>query len=116
MAGRQSTITCADFKYGVSRTFATDVITGGPNYALQFLDIPTHTQRRPSPGLPAARTRRWARPPYDKAVTCSGQTITFHLKKAVGDFNYTVSGALQEFAPFKAAQDKGAKSNFAVFS
>ena len=33
VAGRQP-ITCADFKYGVSRTFATDVITGGPSYAL----------------------------------------------------------------------------------
>ena len=32
-------ITCDDFKYGISRTFATDVITGGPNYAIQFLDI-----------------------------------------------------------------------------
>ena len=28
-------VTCADVKYGISRTFATDVITGGPNYALQ---------------------------------------------------------------------------------
>lgn len=28
-------VTCADVKYGVSRTFATDIITGGPNYILQ---------------------------------------------------------------------------------
>ena len=33
-------ITCEDLKYGVSRTFATDVITGGPNYILGFLDVP----------------------------------------------------------------------------
>ena len=33
-------VTCEDFKYGISRTFAVDVITGGPNYAIQFLDIP----------------------------------------------------------------------------
>jgi len=35
-----SDITCEDLKYGISRTFATDVITGGPAYALQFLGIP----------------------------------------------------------------------------
>ena len=33
-------VTCEDFKYGVSRTFATDVITGGPNYILGYLDVP----------------------------------------------------------------------------
>ena len=36
-----SPITCADVKYGVSRTFATDVITDGPTYAISLLDIPT---------------------------------------------------------------------------
>jgi peptide/nickel transport system substrate-binding protein len=34
-------ITCEDVKYGVSRTFATDVITDGPTYAIGMLDIPT---------------------------------------------------------------------------
>ena len=44
-------ITCEDFKYGVSRTFATDVITGGPNY---ILGLP----RRPDgQGRPAALQR-----------------------------------------------------------
>ena len=33
-------ITCEDFKYGVSRTFANDLITGGPNYILSYLDVP----------------------------------------------------------------------------
>ena len=32
-------VTCEDFKYGISRTFATDVITGGPNYILSYIDI-----------------------------------------------------------------------------
>ena len=53
-------ITCEDFKYGTSRVFATDIITGGPNY---ILELP----RRPddeATGLPAttARTRVTARP------------------------------------------------------
>ena len=41
-------ITCEDFKYGASRVFATDVITGGPNYLLSYLDVP-----RRKDGLPA---------------------------------------------------------------
>ncbi len=32
-------VTCADVKYGVSRTFATDIITDGPSYAISYLDI-----------------------------------------------------------------------------
>ncbi len=36
-----SPITCEDVKYGVSRTFATDLIVDGPQYAVAYLDIPT---------------------------------------------------------------------------
>ena len=36
-----SPITCADVTYGVSRTFATDVINQGPTYAIAYLDIPS---------------------------------------------------------------------------
>ena len=36
-----SPVTCEDFNYGVSRTFATDIITNGPTYAIPYLDIPT---------------------------------------------------------------------------
>ena len=35
-----SAVTCEDIKYGVSRTFATDVINQGPTYAIEYLDIP----------------------------------------------------------------------------
>ena len=33
-------VTCDDVKYGISRTFATDVISNGPTYILQYLDVP----------------------------------------------------------------------------
>ena len=108
-----SAITCADVKYGVSRTFATSVITGGPNYAIQFLNIPSNPKggslyQGPYVKDPAGQAL------YDKAVSCSGNTITFTLSKPVVDFNYTVS--MPAFAPYKASQDKGDKSNFDVFS
>ncbi|HEX5086199.1 MAG TPA: ABC transporter substrate-binding protein, partial [Nocardioides sp.] len=41
-------VTCEDAKYGVSRTFATDVITGGPNYILGYLDIPEDADGSPA--------------------------------------------------------------------
>jgi peptide/nickel transport system substrate-binding protein len=108
-----SDITCADLKYGVSRAFATTVITGGPSYAPQFLDIPT------GPKGGSVYKGPYVRDPagqglYDKAVTCDAKTITFRLSKPVADFNYAVSKPA--FAPYKADQDKGDKSNFTVFS
>jgi peptide/nickel transport system substrate-binding protein len=108
-----SEITCADFQYGISRTFATNIITGGPNYAIQFLDIPSKPDGSSTYEGPYTKVGQAA---YDKAVTCDGKVITFHLKKPVGDFNYAVSGALASFGPYKQSQDKGDKSNFAVFA
>jgi len=108
-------VTCEDFKYGISRTFATDIITGGPTYALQFLDIGVHKDKDGNSvsnyAGPYAKT---GQAEYDKAVVCSGNTITFHLKKAVGDFNYAVT--MPAWAAYRADQDKGDKSNFTVFS
>ncbi len=108
-----SDVTCEDVKYGVSRTFATDVITGGPAYALQFLDIPKDAKGVSVYKGPyvAGGTGQAA---FDKAVTCDGKTITYNLGQPVGDFNLAVT--LSAFAPYKKSQDKGDKSNFAIFS
>ena len=106
-------ITCADFQYGISRTFATDVITGGPNYAIQFLDIPKDAKGASTYKGPYANDAK-GQAAFDKAVACSGNTITFHLNKPVGDFNYALY--LPAFAPYRKDQDKGDKSNYAVFS
>jgi peptide/nickel transport system substrate-binding protein len=87
-------VTCEDIKYGVSRTFATSVINQGPTYAVVYLDIPSDADgsssyKGPYPvGTPAAVVGQDL---YDKAVTCDGKTITFHLNKAIADFNYTVT-------------------------
>ncbi len=101
-----SPITCDDVKYGVSRTFASDVVTDGPQYAVQLLDIPTgkdggSVYKGPyvSKGNDAAA--------FDKAVTCDGSTITFHLNQPAGDFGYTVT--LPAFSPVPKAADTGEK-------
>jgi peptide/nickel transport system substrate-binding protein len=100
-----SPITCADVKYGVSRTFATDVIGGGPAYAIAYLDIPSNGDGSSAyPGPYKATADQQAL--FDKAVTCSpdNRTITFHLNKVVADFNYTVTLG---FSPVPKAADTG---------
>jgi peptide/nickel transport system substrate-binding protein len=108
-----SDITCDDLKYGISRTFATDVITGGPAYALQFLGIPKDAKGASVYKGPYV-TDAAGQAAFDKAVTCEGKTITYNLGQSVGDFNLAVT--MSAFAPYKKAQDKGDKSNFAIFS
>jgi peptide/nickel transport system substrate-binding protein len=83
-------LTCADVKYGISRTFATDVIQGGPTYAIQELDIPTDSKGNSVYKGPYT-TKNNNTAAYDKAVVCDGSKITFHLNRPAGDFNYTTT-------------------------
>jgi peptide/nickel transport system substrate-binding protein len=101
-----SAITCEDIKYGVSRTFATDVITDGPTYAISMLDIPSAEDGSSVYKGPYA-TENNDTAAYDKAVTCSAdnKTITFNLKRSVADFNYTVT--YLAFSPVPKAKDTG---------
>jgi len=96
-------ITCADIAYGISRTFATDVISGGPTYAIQYLDIPSDKDGSSSYKGPYKKTGQAL---FDKAVTCSadGKTITFHLNAPHGDFNYTTTLGM---SPVPKAADPG---------
>ena len=92
-------ITCADVAYGVSRTWASDVITDGPTYASSYIDAGDY------PGPYKATAEQQAA--YDKAVSCDGKTITFNLKVPVADFNYTTT--LLSFSPVPKAADTGEK-------
>lgn len=84
-----SELVCEDVKYGVSRTFATDIMGGGPSYAIQYLDIPSGDEGSEYPGPYTATAEQQAL--YDEAVSCDGNTITFRLNKPVADFNYTTT-------------------------
>jgi peptide/nickel transport system substrate-binding protein len=110
-----SPVGCSDIKYGVSRTFATDVITDGPTYAISLLDIPkaedgSSVYKGPyvTEGNDVAA--------FDKAVVCSddNKTITFNLNRPAGDFNYTVT--LTAFSPVPQAADTGEGYDDAVVS
>lgn len=101
-----SAITCEDVAYGVSRTFAVDVITDGPTYAISYLDIPADEASANGtvyPGPYTATPEQQAE--FDKAVSCDGNTITFNLKVPVADFNYTTT--LLSFSPVPKAADNG---------
>src|SRR5437588_999491 len=96
-----SPVTCEDVKYGVSRTFATDVINQGPTYAIAYLDIPTLKDGTSAYKGPYKKTGQDL---YDKAVTCDGSKVTFNLNKPVPDFNFTVTLA---FSPVRQKDDTG---------
>jgi peptide/nickel transport system substrate-binding protein len=106
-------ITCEDFKYGASRVFATDVITGGPNYLLSYLDVPTDDES----GLPAYNGpyEGAGQDLFDKAITCDGSKITYNFKKPWPDFPLAVAG-LHMMDPYRQDKDQGDKSNFQIFS
>ncbi|CAB4333108.1 MAG: hypothetical protein F2839_01860 [Actinobacteria bacterium] len=108
-----SPVTCEDFAYGISRTFATDIITDGPTYAISMLDIAKDAEgdsvyKGPYVGDPATQAL------FDKAVACEGNKITFTLASPAADFNYTVT--LSSFAAVPKALDKGESYDDAVQS
>ena len=106
-------VTCEDVKYGVSRTYATDVITDGPQYAVAYLDVPKDKDGASVYKGPYV-TKGSDTAAFDKAVTCDGNTITFNLAFPVPDFNYTVT--LHSFAPVPQAADTGEKYDDKIVS
>jgi peptide/nickel transport system substrate-binding protein len=104
-------VTCADVKYGISRTFATSQITGGPTYALALLDVPRNADGSSTYAGPYAKT---GSPAFDKAVVCAGRTITFKLATPMPDFNQVL--AMPSFGPVRSDKDRGAASSAEIFS
>lgn len=108
-------VTCADVRYGVSRSFAREQITGGAPYPTTLLDIPVVKDGAGNDvSAYAGPYVGTGQELFDKAVTCSGQDITFHLKAPMHDFDQVVS--LPAFAPYRKDQDKGGANTFSVFS
>jgi len=106
-----TTVTCADFAYGISRTFAVNDIFDGPTYAISYLNIPADADSDNGtayPGPYEATTAQQAK--YNAAVECTGtvakgETLTMHLNQPVADFNGATT--LLEFAAVKKSVDTG---------
>ena len=107
----KSPVTCADVKYGVSRAFATDVITDGPQYLVGVLNIPLAADGSSVYKGPYKKT---AQALYDKAVTCKGDTLTFKLNRSFADFNYALT--YPAASPVKKSKDSGDKYDLRPFS
>ena len=93
-------ITSRDVKYGIERSFASDVVVGGPTYVVDLLDDPGNPYPGPYQdeaadklGLPTIAT------PDDR-------TIVFHLRAAQPDFPYVM--ALPSSSPVPVEADSGA--------
>lgn len=105
-------ITSKDIKYGIERSFSSDVLTGGPTYAVDLL---SGYQGQTYPGVykdtdPNKLGLKAVETPDDK-------TIIFHLNKPFADWDYIMALPLSTPVPEKVDQDAatgGAKYQYHV--
>jgi len=105
-------ITSKDIKYGIERSFSSDVLTGGPTYASDLL---SGYEGQTYPGVykdtdPNKLGLKAVETPDDK-------TIVFHLNKAFADWDYIMALPLSTPVPEKVDQDPatgGAKYQYHV--
>lgn len=100
-------ITCEDVQYGTSRVFANDVIIGGPNYTLSYIDVEDY------PGPYKATPEQQAA--FEDAVSCEGNTITFRFNKPWADFSQAAAGMMM-VDPYREDFDEADKSQWKVLS
>lgn len=100
-------VTCEDVQYGTSRVFANDVIIGGPNYTLSYIDVEDY------PGPYKATDEQQAA--FEEAVSCEGKTITFKFNKPWADFPQAAAGMMM-VDPYKESFDEGDKGKWKVLS
>jgi peptide/nickel transport system substrate-binding protein len=95
-----TTVTSADVKYAVERTFDRSVLPYGPGYFQQLLGGNAATY--PGPYRDRSKNLRG----LDAVQTPNATTIVFHLAHPFADFNYVV--AVPQTAPVPPGQDTGA--------
>ena len=95
-------ITSADIKYGVERSFSSE-LAGGPPYLRDWLV-----------GGADYQGPYGSNPDLASVTTPDPTTIVFHLRKPEGDFPYLA--AETQFAPVPKAKDTGKKYNSAPVS
>ncbi|MBT2403985.1 MULTISPECIES: ABC transporter substrate-binding protein [unclassified Streptomyces] len=100
-------ITAQDIKYGIERTWAQDVISGGPVYLMQVLDPKTEY---PGPYKDTSADKLGL-----KAIeTPDAKTIVFKLPQPNGDFEQML--AMPAASPVKQDKDTAAKYGLKPFS
>jgi len=106
-----SDITCADFQYGISRSFDENIVHGtGPGTTYISTLEGSEGYTGPFTSTPAQQEA------FDsKAVTCDGKTVTYHFTQAFPDFPLSVA-SLFVTDPYKKSFDKGTKNLYTIFS
>ncbi|MBC7517590.1 MAG: hypothetical protein H7248_01680 [Microbacteriaceae bacterium] len=116
-------ITCADLQYGLSRSFDSSLVAAGGGVGLTYFgdggynlidpSAPTYDLSTkyagPLTGTPEAQDH------FDKAASCSGDTITYHFEKSWADFP-SAAAALFTTDPYQKSFDKGVANLFTVNS
>jgi len=91
------TVTSADVKYGVERTFAKSVLPNGPSYYQVLLK----DNKYPGPYTDRAKNVMG----LTSVTTPNATTIQFHLSQPFADFDYVV--AIPQSTPVEPAWDTG---------
>jgi peptide/nickel transport system substrate-binding protein len=94
-------ITSRDVKYGIERSFASDVVVGGPTYVVDLLDDPGNPYAGPYQDESADRLGLGA------ITTPDDRTIVFRLRAASPDFRFVM--ALPSSSPVPVEADTGSK-------
>jgi peptide/nickel transport system substrate-binding protein len=92
-------ITAQDVKYGIERSFAAEVVVGGPTYVVDLLDDPAN--RYPGP-----YSTEEDDPELTSVATPDERTIVFTLRRPAPEFPYVM--ALPSSSPVPAEADTGA--------
>jgi peptide/nickel transport system substrate-binding protein len=91
-----SAITCEDVRYGMSRSFATDVITDGPAFLVSYLDVEGYEGPYTGVGQEA----------FEDAFQCiDDKNMSIRLNEAIIDFNGAFTLLIS--SPVPAASDTG---------
>jgi peptide/nickel transport system substrate-binding protein len=93
-------ITSRDVKYGIERSFASDVIVGGPTYVLDLLD------NRDDPYAGPYQDQTPGRLGLPSVTTPDDRTIVFTLTTPTPDFPFVM--ALPSSSPVPSENDTGA--------
>jgi peptide/nickel transport system substrate-binding protein len=93
-------ITSRDVKYGIERSFASDVIVGGPTYVVDLLDDPANPYAGPYQDEAPDRLG------LSSIETPDDLTIVFRLRSPQPDFPYVM--ALPSSSPVPVEADTGA--------
>lgn len=93
-------ITSRDVKYGIERSFASDVVVGGPTRVVELLDDPGNPYAGPYQDQTPGRLG------LASVDTPDDRTITFRLRAPQPDFPYVM--ALPSSSPVPADGDTGA--------